>query len=781
MKKLTALILIVMLLAGGALSESAQSALQTDLTLGEDFWVSSSAFLADRMYLTSGGSFYVYTPGTQEPEKLKVVDARGMGKPEGQSEEAVYYQLRLFRDGDSLYAVDLSDSQMIYPLALEGKTLTIAPGVSINTEPLRNMEYGDEGYMDEPLSMLAQNGRLYVIARFWGNGGEDELKLFSFDIAKGGECKEHAAPNVWSLAPYREGKLLAAVMNPRDSYDQKAMANRNFRLCALNPADDSLTELWDSGVPFDYNSISLAYDAENALAYVEGKTEIYRVAEGQQAEICAYLPPSQFDQSLGGGLFPLKDGRILSIRGRDFTLRGTDPALLPKGRLTIYGSYMNDTHQKAIKAMNGIPVSFLDNTWFSSAQQLGQALVSGEDSFDIYMLNVNFMDLKNLMKKGYAQDLSASESLKKYVSSLYPMMQQAGSLDGKLYMVPVEMNVEGLFSYYSKLVEQVKGFELPKTYDEMIDAIQNWNDNLGEEYPDFTIMQQDDFKYMMVTMALDMQKNRMAMQGRDFSYNDPQLRHMLERALSLNTENIAQKIDWTSPDAQSQSEELYSRPPLLETYYWLDLERMNREMSKGEDEETLVGWGDGSKTYDVGQNKPLMLSAAEGEEPVTPITLWVMAVNPKSKNLDAAIAYVEQYVNNIEAAKKAMMNPDMNEDIENPRFLEETKWLDEYEAQMKKAWEEAEGAEKTQAEKDYQEAVRRNQKERERAKFSVRAETIAFYREIIKNSYVREYDPALTSQDMYQLQQRLIEGQMPLDQFLSESEGKLRLIRLEGQ
>ena len=50
---------------------------------------------------------------------------------------------------------------------------------------------------------------------------------------------------------------------------------------------------------------------------------------------------------------------------------------------------------------------------------------------------------------------------------------------------------------------------------------------------------------------------------------------MLARALSVQTDNIAQRIDWQSPDAQAQSDLLYSKAALIEDYYYLKLEDLN--------------------------------------------------------------------------------------------------------------------------------------------------------------------------------------------------------------
>ena len=54
---------------------------------------------------------------------------------------------------------------------------------------------------------------------------------------------------------------------------------------------------------------------------------------------------------------------------------------------------------------------------------------------------------------------------------------------------------------------------------------------------------------------------------------------------------------------------------------------------------------------------------------------------------------------------------------------------------------------------------------------------------MIANSYIRTYEHnmAFNNEEMNSLLNRLIEGQTPLEQFVNEADGKLRLMRLESK
>ena len=279
MKKLFSILLMMALLTGGASSARAQAAasIDQDIIAGEDIWLSSSVFLGDKLYLTGQGKVFSYTPGEDAIRQMKVADLR-TGTEDGEetkdsSGETLYYNLRLFTEGDRLYGVDVQEKGMIYPMSVQGETLSISDGVKIDTTPLRNMDYGDEGYVEDPLQLMGFKGRLYLINRTWGaSDGSTILSLLSYDLEKGGEAVRHNTEFVWQLVPYKEDKLLALVMDPDSSWDEKTQTSRNFTLSVYDPQADSLEELGDSGVMFAYEGIGLAYDAANDKIYLKGRS-----------------------------------------------------------------------------------------------------------------------------------------------------------------------------------------------------------------------------------------------------------------------------------------------------------------------------------------------------------------------------------------------------------------------------------------------------------------------------------------------------------------------------
>lgn len=479
-----------------------------------------------------------------------------------------------------------------------------------------------------------------------------------------------------------------------------------------------------------------------------------------------------------------EDGRI-AVRDNSIAVRETDPAKVHAKQLTIFGAYlMDDVHQQTIRDMNGVSVYSLPTAFFSSAREMAQSLVSGEDGIDILSIRSNFIDVKKLMNKGYTVDLSANRALRDYVSSLYPSIGEIGQYDGKLFMVPVYLGPNSVLNYFTKPFELVQDdAALPATYDELIDLIQRWNDELVDLYPDIVPMLNSDYKVQMVNLAITLYKDASAMQGNEFDFKDPILMRMLERALTLRTENIYAKVDPASPDTQARLDELYGKMPLFTSdWTWFDLDSLEKPLNNNDDG-TMISAQTGSGMGEAGFALPLQLTIGKGEKPVTSINLTLLAVNPRSKNIDTAIEYIEKFIQNISPSQRVMMNPNMNDPIPNPEYEQEVIWRALHLAAIKEELQTALGAKKTELEQNYESTKQAYRLNSVKIKYTLHQETIDLYRRLVANSYITlfSHNTGLFGDDMTILRRRLTDGQISLEQFVNEANGKLRLKRLEGQ
>lgn len=770
LRKYTALLLALALMMGlsGGLAQE-QAPVNQDIAALPDSWL-QSAVLFQGSVLLSGDGIYQAVSGQPELKVLQSFNDRAW-----QAKYPMSYSLQLVAGPDALYALNTSDGRL-HTVTLGEEGASLDDGVEVDLKPLTDTSMGDDGYVMPPAQMLVHDNRLYVISVTYGMQGP-EAKLVSYDLKVGGAATLSAAQHVQQLTPYKDGTLLALTADAFGGFNPVTGKNVGPQLMVWNPADDSMTELAAIDLPWRYEGAGLAYDAQNDYIYISMGTEVHRMDAQGNMVVCAYLTPTNRGGEFSGRLFLLPDGRLAAINGEGVSLRSADPKDLPAERLTIYGSYMDDTHKRAMERMAGTAVSFLDGKYFGNAQELGQALVGGEDNIDIFMLRTDQLDLQSLMAKGYIADLSGSAKVNAYTGGLYPMMAEAGTYQGKVLLVPVNMDAS-LYSYYPLIADQV-GVEMPTTFDELCDLLEKWNDELGEQHPDILPMHAPDYNAQLIMMAIQLYAAEASATGKPFSFSDPQLRQMLQRATGVRTEDIAEKVDWGTPNANM--DDIYKKVPMMESWYGLNLDALNELFSKRQGQ-YFASYG-GSGEHEVGMSRPFQLSIAEGTPPRLPLTLTLAGVNARSKNLESAVKYLENHIQAIDPKMQAMLTPSLNDPIPNPNADRYNKWMDENEQSLKEEVEKAEGAQKTELQEQLARTLKENEETREENRWSVRREAIDMYRGLMENGFVSgwsDLNMIVSNADMQKLMTRFAQGQLPLDQFLQEAEGKLRLMRLEN-
>lgn len=769
LKRLLSLVLAVLLVSGlvpTALGEGEPSSL--DLTR-EGSWYQSAALHNGEVLLGAYDAIYKYVPGeTEIKEWFKLSDA-------WREKIAGYESFLLNGEQGELYIYSSDpEKTLLYPATVTAEGIELGEAITLTMPEEILSTVVMEGYMERPAQMLIYSGRLYLLYKTWGPKGS-QISLVSFDAAKGGEGAIQKAEFIQRIAAYQDGKLLALELDDQNAWDPQTQQMKSAAVVIYDPATGEKQPLMDTGFPFQDQNNDLLYDAASDTLYLQAKGEVYRrVGEGP-LEKAAYLNPNWGGMIPSGQFLLLSPGTVMVLSGESVSVRTTDPAQLPSVRLTIYGTWLDDSMKKAIQAMNNVPVTFLESKWFADAQQLGQALVSGEDEIDIFFLNADAIDLNNLMSKGYTADLSASTILNEFTSSTYSMMQEMGKLNGKLYMVPVEVQSD-LQAYYPLVFEQL-GLEVPTTYAQMADLYQDWNDSLAEEHPDVILTRTEGAANQMLSLAFQVYADKMGGEGKEFSFADPLLRQLVDRASKLNLQDIEMKVNWEDPASAEAFNEMYNKAALLEPNFWLDLYNLNR----------LVDQQQGAERYEgdlTGAQAPLVLKADDASKPYAALNLRLAAVNPKSKNAAAAIQFLETYVQNMMPAARVLLDPSMNDPIPNPQYDVQVGYMEEGKASMEKALADAEGAEKTQLQAEYDRMMKIYESEKERMRYIAKPETIQLYRSMAENAYIRTWDglrSIFSTEDMQKLLGRFLEKQIDLDQFLNEAQSKLRLMRLENQ
>lgn len=758
MKKLIGLALALCLMLGllpAALAQGTED--YQDFHL-ENQMIASLILLDGELLVQTNTGLYSLKPGDKELSGYKGLTTEAWME----SMTAIGYGGTLVTDGERLMVFSFSTSSLT-PLSVEeGRVVTGTP-IELDLSSHTIDGDGPEAIFRSPDYVNVIDGRLYLIYRDF-DGMQESSQLLSFSL-EGGEPGTLELKGLRSLAGYKDGKLLV-TMDPQDGSIEYGRAwdgnGPSYDLSVLDPKDGTVTRLGATG-PSDGRTMVLGYDAKADQIYLMTRGELHRWDGDGKTTLCAYASSSNVWQAVPGNLSFLPDGRVLLAGNDTLSIRSADPALLPKGKVVIYGSHESSTHRRAAQLMRGLPVRYLDSKYFPTAQELGQALVSGEDEIDIFFLNAAQVDLNVLKSKGYCLDLSQSEPLRKFVSQSYPMMQQLAEHEGKLCLIPVEVS-RNLMTYNEKLFKEI-GLEPPQTFKELCELVAAWDGQYAEQFPNYLPVISDNYVDYLSKMALNLYADYCAVTGEEWSFRSPLLRELLEQAESVRQSDAGKPVDWSDPQSAQAMSEMYQKQELIQ-------QGMSGSLADSGMLEKLMSL------------KPLRLQVKEGVAPSMPVSLQLLAVNPKSKRIETAIQYAEAYVQSLDGAVRVSLLPGENDAVPNPDYDVQMEQMNAVQQMLEKAVATAEGAELREQQRMLDEFKSQRATVAEELRYLVSEESIRTYREQMEQSYLRSYGPVemlLEQEEMSSLAMRYQQGQISLDQFLNEAEGKYRLIRLENQ
>lgn len=761
-----ALALLLGLLPG--LTARAAEAVSIDARPEKETWFQSAVMHEDRLILSSGEGLYEYYPGEETVRVLVPPE------PDAMEKLGLPPYPRILGDQERLYALDVNEKgPFLIAITFEGAT------PHAQKEPLQ-LAWGKaaeraaaENNLHSPSRAVLMGGQVHLLFMTWGPKGPDRF-LLTYDLKEGAQPTLREAENIQQIAAYKDGQLLALIIDEQNSWDEANKRQKVPDLGVMDLADGTVRVLGSTGFPYRHNE-DLLYEPQTDTIYMTGNAELLRKVGEGDFEVCAYTDASYGRRMLGGALFPLEPGKVLIAGGQGVSIRTTDPAQLPPVRLNIYGGYLDDAAKQAIREMGSVAVRFLDSQHYPTAQEFGQALLSGEDQIDLFLLDGGYMDMSALQQKGYTLDLSGSQPLTDYAAQLYPELQAAGEQDGKLMMVAVEMYAN-MFGYHPKVFTAM-GLEPPRTFFELCDLIERWNDDLADEHADFTPFRSSDIRGELTFIALQMYADAAALGDKGFQFSDPLLRRMLERVEKLRIDNLGMTVDTESPDAQKAFDELYKKVSMVDMDFDLSL-RGIKYMQDAQKYPQIVS------SERSGVRMPLLLTADEGVPFNAALWVRMAAVSAKSQHPEAATRYLELYVANLRQEMKAALMPGMDSAIPNPDYERQMENLQRHLKALEAAAAKAEGAEKTELEGSLEKYRKSLVGEEDRRKFIATEEAVKLYRQILEHRYVTRHDSMrmlLNNEDIRNVLQRYQQKQLTLDQFLQEADGKLRLMRLETQ
>lgn len=764
MKQLLCMVLTLALLLGmtPALAAEGDRTLLAADPGSDDYYKRSVVDIdadGDVLYIVADGQLMTYQIGDEAPKVLlsNLVTSRNMWELEKEAQKHAVGAI--FAEDGVITALNMYTGYLF--TVSVGADGTAQYGERIQLETESRSEEEDSEYLEFQFEdALMVDGTLYVNGYDYASGGEQQM--FAWDAATG---KQKELDDTWAqtFCEYKDGKLLIVTGDRDNMYDREAGRYKPWTLAVYDPETGDVEEITQVSDLAYHEVRAMAYDESTDTLYIGAANKIYRMVSLANFELAAYHPAT--DLYSEGKNMVTCGGQVALFDNYGLYLRTADPAQLPDATLSIYGYYGTREHVQAMQALGDIPVFFV-NAYYNSAQELGQALASGENQLDILSISLDWIDFTRLMEKGYCQDLSENDAISAYVKEMYPFMQDAVMLDGKIMAVPTDMYA--FCWHYNREGFEKLGLEVPQTYAEMAELMNNWaSDENEENRQEYALYgEEGSWKEIMVRDALTNYEQYQLSRGESIDLNNDAFRNMMTALDAIDTEDVEVHIDWENvmgDELPEELNELWMKDALLYNYYNVD-PQMNYGMDL----------------------KPLHLKTAEDTEYVMPAHVTVMFVNPRSENLETAVKYLEALVKAKQADKIYMttVSPAHNEPVINENYEENLKGFEKGVEQIKAQIEKADPIDKPALEEQLASYMEYRDRYEKEERYSITAEEIAAYRAEMEHAVLERPSVMNSSYDegsFHSLIQRYLDGQINLEQFISEGGSKLRLMQLENQ
>ncbi len=722
MKKFLLLTLILLCLCATALAAPNDATL---LVPGEDYELQPNAMATDgeTLYIAAGDTLYGWRVGMVAPEVLgagliTAYDRWNVEQSDPDYPAKTRYCLDRLVYTDALYGLNARDG-VLFRIAWDAGALAFSDALDMDFSFMTYTE-GEQTQMCELMGCAATGGKLFILARDY-NYDENSLRFYSFDLATGAGAK------LTMDAPYRiaagaDGRLLVACYDESNAWDEETQTNRPMECFLLDPATLQTTPAFTLPGDSAYSTSAFAYDAKADAFYFFQPNRVMKASVGGEAEVAGYLPASYVDAPsacmLAGGIYAVNTNEGVFVRN-------LDPAYRPEFTLTVYGGGgYEDAHNKAQAAIGNIPVLFTE-TYYNSVEELAQALASGESEIDVMALDLAYFDVQEMMRKGYCADLSGNADIKALTDKLYPMLQDAVMLDGKRFAVPVGIDASGLYAAPDDVWAEV-GLtgKQPKTLVELMAFVTLWAEEYLEECPGYQPLAAENYNTVLFSRLMRQYADHCQATGAALTFDTPLLRELLAAYAAMQPGDLNMHIDWEAPDAEAEWESMWNRQALM-----------------------LDGYSYVLPNFDDMRITPMPLPLTDDTAAHIPLNVRVLVVNPRSKHLDAAIAYVAAYARSLDQRMLVAMCPDENAPIESANYGQTAENLEERLASA--------------------EAYDR---------YDVSSETIQLHRQLMQYAFVAR--PSVlygeNSVEFSALNQRYMDGQIDAEQFIREGTQMLR-------
>ena len=748
MKKIIAVILVMAILMPCALAG--------DVTLfrweqGMSYQVQSVAYAGGTVYMfMREDMYYSWT------EETGLVEHK-MALPDNSEENAWTQPMAYAADGESLKAVTVkvqydpdngtghvAGAYLTTLVADEKGDLSYGDSVKLDWKDMIEY-YGEDEGSREVRGAFIQDGKLMFTT--YGDRGS-LFMCYDVETGEGGQLDVEVEGDVYAICPYKDGALLAFVLdyqNVEKGMQVYAVNGDGASPLGLIPIKDWNTP---SSPAYDPRTDTLCYVLDGEVMRVEGmdfeNAQAVNSAPSRGADLACCITD---------------DGRYLAANYDSVTLMNIDPEKRAQTRLTVMYSYNNAVESGSIEFENKHPE--VEVRLINSVGDLVQAMMSQDASVDVYLADADTAAYAALMERGYLTDLSGSKVISELVGEMYPWLSQAAMKDGKVYALPLRLNVDVPFSWNTEAAKKLGAEdEMPTTWVEFFELLRDRGPELADNHkisifePYFVVKRARE--YLFAAMLNDYLLYLGTLEPMQRSFDTQEMHEMMRAFESVDFGNLGlaeEEQDGYSWDGDSV---------LIQTY------------------------GSISPQYYGGDSMVnMLLSVGEGIEAKAEGRVTMLFVNPYSKNRDLAIEMVEMIAGKMDDVNRIAMCPGENEPIKSPYAEENLKNIDEYIESLKKSMEETEDEdEKAGYQEQLDEMLEDRQKYVDEYSWDVSAKNIERYRAEADQIQVAGYLGidlnSESSEQMQNLIQQYLDGAVDGQGFLRQLDQMYRMMMMEG-
>ena len=360
------------------------------------------------------------------------------------------------------------------------------------------------------------------------------------------------------------------------------------------------------------------------------------------------------------------------------------------------------------------------------------------EAYDLYMVNYSNVNVSEIIRKGYAYDMSGNPEVSSAAENLYGFVREAICNGEGLYAVPTAVQVSqwGYSPEVWAMIQDRWGKDIPDDYQEFLDFIEWWTEEGQYEFPGIGLIRAfDNVKETLVRVLTQQIIDIDWYRREDLLVESAEAESLFGRIEKLKPEDLRFHLVTEEGD-----ESLYLFDP---DYEWDELSVYTGEL-----------------TY-----HPLLLRFSTVSGPIIPADLRVIFINPAGDKTAEAECYTWTFLRSLDEEMHILLYDTDHAPVKNRYFEAEIERTDALLEPLYLAGED-----------EYRDRIAELERQKEslmRDLWLIPEERIQEYRELTPMMFVRKYCLVYMADDceegyLYQIISKFSQGRMNSTEYLQE-------------